>query len=115
MTKEVALQKAAAGHGCKGAWTCGTQSFHPIAAPHRLGRPRNLKTLPSKNGLQPIQRKVLDERAGYDVGQQSRPGHASSMGDSARGGHGHLRRFPGTLALHAGIFLNHPLTFIYTS
>src|SRR5438046_3942578 len=80
-----------------------------------LRRPPRSTLFPYTTLFRSIQRKVIGELAGHDVGQQSRPGHTLIDGRFHPGGHGHLRCFPGTLALHAGIFLTHLVDALYVS
>src|SRR5437016_6623478 len=78
-----------------------------VAAPYRLRGSRNLEPLPLKDIFQPIQRQVIGELAGYDIGQQSRSGQALVDGRLRLGGYLDVRILPLLLAAGTGILLAH--------
>src|SRR5262249_6176279 len=75
-----------------------------VAPPDRLRRPQNPKSLPRKYVSQAIQRQVIRELAGHDIGQQTGPRHALVDRRFWLRRHLHLRILAPLLASQASIF-----------
>src|SRR5437588_733638 len=86
-----------------------------VSAPHRLGGPRDLKTLPFENILQPIEREVISKFAGNNESQQARTGKALLDRCLRFGRCLDLRIFAGLFATGAGILLAHMLQALEVS
>src|SRR5690242_3372687 len=86
-----------------------------IPEPYRLPRPSDLKALPLENVFQPVQRQIIRELAGYDVGQQSWPRHALIDRCFWFSRHFHLRFLTRTLAPRTGVLFAHVLQAFETA